>query len=961
MASGGKRDPELQLAETIAGPDKPISSLSTENGSAPADPVPAAERDLANGTMIGQRYLVERVLGRGGMGTVYLARDMSLGRDVALKLHRAGSGHDRLYREAVAMAQLAHPNVVTVFEVGVVDDQLFVAMEYIRGETLRGWVTQKPRTWREIVALMIDAGEGLAAAHRAGLVHRDFKPENVLVGEDGRPRVSDFGLARVDSVVTASLPPSSTPRARTAPISVTPVPSTGPMTEEGSVIGTPAYMPPEQFVGVDVDPRSDQFSFCVATWEALHGTRPFAGTTVPQLQQAIERGEITIPETSSVPASVQRVLRRGLTARASERWPDMKSLLAALDRTLHPRNTRWIALAGVAVIVGAASIAFAVMRARQPDCSGAGADIDTLIPPGLRAHVVEIATRAGGDAGRRAQNNIAKLVAGYRDAAVFACRASGTHDWSPELAERSKACLFDQANVAAAVLDTSIVTPRRAETLSAEVWGIANVDVCRNVSSIVMRPLRPPELREAIGQARGKLTAAAILAESGDPPAAAKVADEIAASPVGKAPGVAALLLVTRAAIDHAADHVEQAVREATDGYYAAHAEGDKITEIAAIQHLLYWIGTEQENVAAVEPWYRLALSEVDGFATVSQFEAAQMRVALVGVATSRNDLPVAIEQARLATEALANGPPLARATALREYAAALATAGDVNRSIPLYEETIKQISEALGPEDRQIAATYADEALTFSDAGRTDQAVAAAERALELLDKSHVTGIDLAHVQLDLASVLINADKEDRAEQLLRAARPVYEAALGADNTTLATIDSDLALIEGDRGHHDKAIELLRGALAIQNKAIGPDNQETSATLYNLATALRDGGDLPGALEAAKHCAEIRAKSLPNSDAYVLALALQASLENLMKRPDDALRDASIASEIRAPRADFQAVSWIQLEQARAMIALGRDLPTARRMLAAARAAYAEHKNDKRVKEIDELAARIP
>src|SRR6185503_20910129 len=137
-----------------------------------------------------ERYVVERMIGRGGMGTVYLARDTSLGRAVALKLHRTGSGHERLYREAVAMAQLAHPNVVTVFEVGTVDDQLFVAMEYIRGATLRDWVAGK--RWSAIHALLLDVGEGLAAAHRAGLVHRDFKPENVLVGTDGRARVGDF-------------------------------------------------------------------------------------------------------------------------------------------------------------------------------------------------------------------------------------------------------------------------------------------------------------------------------------------------------------------------------------------------------------------------------------------------------------------------------------------------------------------------------------------------------------------------------------------------------------------------------------------------------------------------------------------------------------------------------------------------------------------------------------------------
>src|SRR5262249_15275293 len=159
-------------------------------------------------------------------------------------------------REAIAMAQLAHPNVVTVFEVGTIDDQLFVAMEYIRGATLRDWVTGK--TWRQIVELLLDVGEGLAAAHRAGFVHRDFKPENVLVGTDGRPRVSDFGLARASVEVTTSLPPSVTPRTTSdSGVVISSTPSHSTMTKTGAILGTPAYMAPEQYAGAVVDARSD--------------------------------------------------------------------------------------------------------------------------------------------------------------------------------------------------------------------------------------------------------------------------------------------------------------------------------------------------------------------------------------------------------------------------------------------------------------------------------------------------------------------------------------------------------------------------------------------------------------------------------------------------------------------------------------------------------------------------------
>ena len=263
---------------------------------------------------INNRYVIDAVLGRGGMGTVYLARDLSLDREVALKLHRPGSNNERLHREAIAMAKLAHPNVVTVFEAATVDDRLYVAMEYVRGETLRGWLEAAPRSWRTIVDVLLQSGQGLAAAHAAGLVHRDFKPENVLVGEDGRPRVGDFGLARVGAGPSGAKPYGD-----------------GTTTRTGEVMGTPAYMAPEQLAGGDVDARTDQFAFCVVAWECLFGKRPYAGRTMAALADAMHRGELhRPPPRSDVPPRIREVLARGLAIDPAERYPDMCALLAAL-------------------------------------------------------------------------------------------------------------------------------------------------------------------------------------------------------------------------------------------------------------------------------------------------------------------------------------------------------------------------------------------------------------------------------------------------------------------------------------------------------------------------------------------------------------------------------------------------------------------------------------------------------
>src|SRR5262245_37690244 len=208
------------------------------------------------------------------MGVVYAAYDPELDRRVALKLLHAGGSVEarkRLLREAQAMARLAHPNVIAVHDVGTWGDEVFVAMEFVEGPTLAERVRDEEPGWREVLDLYLQAGEGLAAAHVAGIVHRDFKPQNALVGRDGRVRVLDFGLARG----TGALPPREAeegPDSGAAPgLLVTP------LTRSGSRMGTPAYMSPEQFEGLPADELSDQFSFCVALYEALYGERPFGG------------------------------------------------------------------------------------------------------------------------------------------------------------------------------------------------------------------------------------------------------------------------------------------------------------------------------------------------------------------------------------------------------------------------------------------------------------------------------------------------------------------------------------------------------------------------------------------------------------------------------------------------------------------------------------------------------------
>ena len=312
--------------------------------------------DLEFGGAMG-RYVILSRLGAGAMGVVYAAHDLHLGRKVAVKVLRhdenapdnAERARVRLLREARALAKLSHPNVVAVHDVGTLPDGIFIAMEFVPGKTLQQWLREEPRTQAQILTAFLDAGAGLAAAHAAGIVHRDFKPQNVLVGEDGRVRLLDFGLARKTADAIKS-PERSGIRA------VGPTLMDLNVTDEGEVLGTPAFMAPEQFMGEGVSPATDQFAFCVALYRALYGQRPFEGDALPELAAAVLEGHVTpAPRGVRIPARVRSALLRGLAVKPEDRFPSMDALLAELRAAATPKRWRVAAIAAavLAVAVGA--------------------------------------------------------------------------------------------------------------------------------------------------------------------------------------------------------------------------------------------------------------------------------------------------------------------------------------------------------------------------------------------------------------------------------------------------------------------------------------------------------------------------------------------------------------------------------------------------------------------------------
>lgn len=314
------------------------------------------------------RFEIRDRLGAGGMGAVYLAFDPRLGREVAIKLLHRGQGADRFEREARALARLSHPNVVTVHEFGQLPPTAgtedgtqgwWMALERVEGHDLRTWLEQS-RTPSEVLDVFHQAACGLLAAHRSGLVHRDFKPENVVVGADGRVRIVDFGLVSLVGEVEDAEQVDEDASGRAAPETPRPTPVLGQLTATDQWLGTPGYMAPEQFAGRPAEPSSDQFSFCVALYEALFKQSPFEGDTIKTRFESVVAGRARpVPTNPRISVALRAAIRRGLRVRPRDRNADMEVLVRALAPSVgKSRRWRWVSLGlatlGLAGFVGKA-------------------------------------------------------------------------------------------------------------------------------------------------------------------------------------------------------------------------------------------------------------------------------------------------------------------------------------------------------------------------------------------------------------------------------------------------------------------------------------------------------------------------------------------------------------------------------------------------------------------------------
>ncbi len=808
----------------VASADVALDATAAPGSVDPGTTMPSGHAAAPGGQRIG-RFVVVDQLGEGGMGTVFGAYDPSLDRKVAIKLVRVRAAgevaRERLLREARAMARLSHPNVLVVHEVGTWEGQVFIAMELAAGGTLRAWCARQPRPWRELVARFVAAARGLAAAHDAGMIHRDFKPDNVLLTREGEVRVGDFGLVGThddDPVVTAQLPQppdlggevaigrsvSSTPRAAGS--------FGAELTHAGSILGTPAYMAPEQFLGERAGPAADQFALCVAAWEALYGVRPFAGNSFAELQRAVLDAKPPVPPRDrNVPAWIETVLLRGLAREPADRWPSMHALIAALSVDPEVARRRRLQLAGASVaLTGVAVVGFFALRGddgadARAKCQRAGEGVAAVWSAQERVAIES----AFGSSGRAHAARSATIVtdaldafaAGWSSGRVDTCEATHVRgEQSNTLFDLRMRCLDRQLATVATTI-AALGTNKDGQLVDAASDIAAKLpapDACADIEALSNLATRP-------GDARSTATIAQIEALS------------------------------------------EQ-----------------------ALAHDL--VGRHVDELAVAEQMVALAL-------TVEHAPSRAFAYTWHGGALLSNDRPVDAEASYLKAIELsaAGGDSIREALSWRDLLFARVRQQRLGGIEPLLVATRSAAARTRRPDDLVQADTAI--AVAYFHVGRDADAHAILLRSLAH-HAQQASDKEIAWHLEELASVEINLGKLDDALAHAREAVAVTRKIHGDDHPMVAKRLVDVGAVQRARGEYLEALATLEEAHAIQLRVFGAASPRAAEMLSEIGDVHRDLGDYERADRAYRESLAVF-RSAPEVQPITIARTLerQASL----------------------------------------------------------------------------------
>jgi eukaryotic-like serine/threonine-protein kinase len=807
------------------------------------------------------RFVVLETIGAGGMGEVYAAYDPSLDRKVAIKVIRDAGGpstirHDQLRAEAQAMARLSHPNVVTVHEVGAHRDRVYIAMEFVAGHSLRRWLRTAQRSWREIVDVFVQAGEGLAAAHAAGLIHRDFKPDNVLVGNDGRVRVADFGLAREEPAESSTSTPSvEEPAMRGG-------------TRTTGLVGTPRYFAPEQYVDGVANTKTDQFAFCVALHEALYGEHPFAGETTTALALSVCDGERRpLPADGSVPVWIRRALDRGLSLDPDERFESMRELVAALSRRSSVRRGR-LALGAAAAGGAALAATLAGMSSSDSPCTGAEAAVAEAWSESRARRLQDewegsgepYASDVWSDVSLALDMYASRWVAAHRDACE-ATRVRG--EQSEALLDRRMICLQRRRTELTALVEAlTTEDPEVIRLASRAVADLRALEPCSDLEALQADVSQPddPTIRVAVDETRDVVSHVQALESTGRYAEAMSLLEkaEARAEPIAFAP-LNAELAVQRGRL---------------------HMRFGDLAEAKASLEEAIWTATAIGDVASVAEGtvVRLRASIGDGDLEGSRLWLRHAEAAVTRSGRRPDDaFLLEVHAGHLEIKAGRHGEAEAR-----------------------YQQALQVAREHWGEESLHFAEASSHLGMVAFQQGRYTEAVERTGHALELL--AGILGArhpQVADQRQNLAVYLKTAGHPERALEQLSVVLDVWTQAYGPDRLDLALVHGETASVLRKLGRIDDALPHAERAAQIRERVHGPHHPETAHGLLNLAEQYLAMNDPAAAGRRYQQAWDILAELNPPQPLHIYALINMGELARRQAQPENAVTHLERALEI--------------------------------------------------------------
>lgn len=857
-----------------------LSRLRSTRGS--GEPVNDAPDDsVREGTTLG-RYVVKTRLGAGAMGVVFEAYDPALKRRVAVKLLRGATTarlQRRLEKEAQTMAQVSHRNVATVFDVGTFHGRSWIAMELVDGVTLRQWLKSDVRSRDAVLAVLLQAGEGLAAAHAQGVVHRDFKPDNILVEREGRAVVTDFGLSKASADEDGD-------EGESASVAVT-----ASQSRLGHLFGTPAYMAPELFARGEATAWSDQYAFSVTAVEALTGRRPFDAETIEGLVKQLTTQQWTTGTRDDLPASLRPSLERALEVDPRARFPSMAELLSPL-RPRSSEGRRWLVVAAALGLAVASVGAWTWNRSHL--CSGAEATVAEVWNPQVahRLHdrYVTVASAAASDSEPAMQRALEAWSARWATLFRESCEATRLRgEQSTEVLELETECLHQRLSEVrhlttlwgegeAAMLEQA---PRALDRLP-------SIETCADVASL-KAPIRSPDPRVRAQVAEARETFAGLMAKraAGEWSALKAPTEALAtrAAALGDAPFEAEVLLLQSELLDQlgeaapAAKAGKAAVVAAERGGHVFIAAQAWALLVRVLGHALarYADGHDAADLARAmsarigSPWhleYVIARNEVEVLEDEGKHAEgeAKLREAL---ALARRSAPDGLEV-----------PAILNALGSQRLAQS-----DLPGALALFDEALALLAKRLSPQHPDLAEVMLNIGNAYWNQSKVDEAFEWYQKAHALLLAAYgPNSIKVSDTRNNLGAAYLRQQKLAEAEREFQEVLRIRTSALSATHPSLFSVLNNLAVVYRYTERSDEAVAALKRALDISIAAHGEFHGDVATTLINLGDAYLVKKQFAESIEVYRRAIAVTVKTVGEAspdlgDCYVgLSFPLMAS-----------------------------------------------------------------------------------